>query len=85
MKASTRFWLESTIALVTAALAALTAVVPDWIETVLGVDPDGGNGVIEWGITAALAILTIVFVIAARLEYRRTALSSGALASAKDD
>jgi hypothetical protein len=68
----------------TAALALLTVIVPNWIEAVFGVDPDGGNGVVEWGITAAFAILTIVLVIAARLEYRRTTLASGALASPTD-
>ena len=83
MKVRTRFWLESGFALAAAALAIVTAIVPDWIETVFGVDPDGGNGTVEWGITAAFVILTIVFVIAARVEYRRTA-PSGALASAKE-
>jgi hypothetical protein len=85
MKIRTRFWLESAIALVAAVLAVATAIVPDWIETVFGVDPDGGNGVVEWGVTAAFAILAIAFVIAARLEYTRTVVSSGALASANDD
>jgi hypothetical protein len=84
MKIRTRFWLESAIALVTAVLAVLTAAVPDWIETVLGVDPDGGNGLVEWGVTAAFAILMIGCAIAARLEYRRRVLSSDALAPAKD-
>ena len=84
MKVRTRFWLETAIARVTAFLAVLTAIVPAWIETVFGVDPDGGSGVVEWGITAAFAILTIVFAIVARLEYRSIASSSGTPAPAKD-
>jgi hypothetical protein len=84
MKIRTRFWLESAIASVAALLAVATLIVPDWIETVFSVDPDGGNGVVEWGITAAFAILAIVFALAARLEYRHTVLSSRALASMKD-
>jgi len=81
MKIRTRFWLETAIALATAALAIATVIVPAWIETVFGADPDGGSGVLEWGVTAAFALLTIVFAVAARLEYGSTAR---AVASAKD-
>jgi len=39
----------------------LTLVVHDWIEVVFGVDPDGGNGLVE------TAIVVTLFVICAAL------------------
>jgi hypothetical protein len=42
-----------------AALAVLTAFVPDWIERLLGMPPesgpDGGSGELEWGIVLLFA------------------------------
>ena len=32
---------------------------PDWIEEVFPIDPDGGNGAVEWLVVAALALATI--------------------------
>lgn len=46
-------WLS--LAVVSAALAVLTAIVPDWLESTIGLDPDGGNGSFEWLIVVALA------------------------------
>jgi hypothetical protein len=40
--------------------AALTVVVPDWIEAVFHVDPDGGIGALEWVIVAGLGALAMV-------------------------
>jgi hypothetical protein len=33
----------------------LTLAVPDWIEVLFGIEPDGGSGEAEWMIVLALA------------------------------
>jgi hypothetical protein len=43
----------------------------DWIETLFGVDPDGGNGTAEWLIVLILLLLASVLAVRARLEWRR--------------
>src|SRR4051812_50179153 len=47
-----RFWIEAGTAVATAVMALLTLVWPDWIELIFRVDPDGGNGALEWAIVA---------------------------------
>src|SRR6266540_4097970 len=49
-KPRTRFWTETALAAFTAVLCLLTLVWPAWIEAVSGVDPDGGNGALEWAL-----------------------------------
>jgi hypothetical protein len=62
------------LAVTSAFLALLTLVVPDWIEAVFRVDPDGGNGSLEWFIVAVFVVATAVFGLMARAELRtRTA------------
>ena len=62
------------LAVTSAFLALLTLVVPDWIEEVFHVDPDGGNGSLEWLIVAVFVIAAVVFGRRARAELRaRTA------------
>ena len=62
------------LAVTSAFLALLTLVVPDWIEEVFHVDPDGGNGSLEWLIVAVFVIAAVVFGRMARAELRaRTA------------
>ncbi|MGI5143559.1 MULTISPECIES: ABC transporter permease [unclassified Streptomyces] len=53
-------------------LTVLTLFTREWIEAVLNVDPDGGDGSLEWLIVVALAMVTVVFAVLARLEWRRT-------------
>jgi hypothetical protein len=66
-----RYRLEVTGATVIGLAAAITAIVPDWIEEVLHVDPDGGNGSLEWLIVAALALATVTLSALAWRERRR--------------
>lgn len=57
--------------LISASLTALTVIVPDWIETAFGFDPDAGSGAQEWGITLAFAGATIaLFALSARTRRR---------------
>jgi hypothetical protein len=66
-----RFWLESILALLSGALGIVTIFWQDWIETLFGVDPDGGNGTAEWLIVLILLLLASVLAVRARLEWRR--------------
>jgi hypothetical protein len=73
MSPRTRYRLEVIGAAVTGLAAAITAIVPDWIEEVFHVDPDSGNGSLEWLIVAALALATIALGALAWRERRRLA------------
>jgi hypothetical protein len=66
-----RFWFESTLGGISAILFLITLVWPDWIELILKVDPDRGNGSVEWAITTALAAAAICAALLARAEWRR--------------
>ena len=68
-KLRAQFWAEIGLALTTAILAVVTAIWSDWIEIVFDVDPDGGNGSLEWLIVLALAGATVVFAALARREW----------------
>lgn len=65
-----RFWLELAMAIGSGALLLLTVALPDWIEVVFGIDPDAGNGSLEWMITLVLAATTLVFLGLAGSEWR---------------
>lgn len=64
-----RFWIEAALAGVTGCLFVLTLVFQEWIEVVFGVEPDGGNGTIEWLVSSGFLLVTIVTIIVARVEY----------------
>ena len=49
----------------------VTLVWRDWIELVVGVDPDGGSASLEWALVAAAAAVTVTSAILARLEWLR--------------
>jgi hypothetical protein len=66
-----RFWLEVMMAAVSAGLLVLTVVSHEWIEVIFGVDPDRGDGTLEWAITAVLLVATLFLLISARTEWRR--------------
>src|SRR5712691_7859418 len=51
--------------------AVLESFSREWIEAVFNVDPDGGDGSLERLIVVALAMVTVVFAVLARLEWRR--------------
>jgi hypothetical protein len=71
----TRFWFESALALVSLAALVITLISKSWIETVTGLDPDGGSGAAEWAVVVALTAVTISTVVLARVELKRAAAS----------
>jgi hypothetical protein len=75
MRASlrSRFWIEVALAAITGVLAVATLISREWIEIVFGVDPDHGDGSLEWLIVAVAFAATIGFSALARLEWRRAA------------
>ncbi len=60
-------------AAVTCVLAVVTAVVPNWIEVVFGVDPDGGGGWLETAVVIASALATVVLGTVGAVRYRHSA------------
>jgi hypothetical protein len=62
--------IETALSVLFAGMAILTAFWPDWIETVLRVDPDGGNGSAEWLVVILLGVAAIAAFILARRDYR---------------
>jgi H+/Cl- antiporter ClcA len=57
------------------ALGAITLVWEDWIETVFGVDPDGGNGSVEVLIVVVCFAVSLALLHLAWVERRRPAAS----------
>jgi hypothetical protein len=76
LKMRTRFWIESGLSAGSLFLALLTTVWRDWIEIIFRVDPDHGDGSLEWVFVGALALSTVVFSLVARREFRRTRLAA---------
>jgi hypothetical protein len=58
-----------------AALAVVTLISREWIEFLFGVDPDGGNGGLEWAIVMATAVIAVACYWWARVEWKRVRLS----------
>lgn len=60
------------LACICVALAALTAIWPQWIEEVFGVDPDQGSGSFEWLIVLGFGIVAAISAGIARFEWGRS-------------
>jgi hypothetical protein len=75
-----RFWIECLLSLVTGVATVATIINSEWIESLTGWDPDGGNGSLEWVITLVLAVVTVAFIVAARIEWRRSRIAASAQA-----
>jgi hypothetical protein len=66
------FWVEAALSGVTGLVLVLTLVTRDWIEVVFGVDPDGGDGTLEWLLVAGLTVVFGVSYFSARAQWRRS-------------
>jgi hypothetical protein len=70
MQVRARFWVETVLAALAAGLFVLTLVSHDWIERIFGVEPDEGNGSLEWLITGGLIEFAVVLGAAALAEWQ---------------
>jgi hypothetical protein len=70
-----RFYIEAALAGTTFVLTVVTLINQEWIEAVFGVDPDHGNGSLEWIMVGVLAVATVVFGLLAFSERRRASLA----------
>jgi len=60
MGSSTRARMETALGVLTGVLALVTLVWRDWLEVVVRLDPDHGNGNWEWLAVATLAVASVV-------------------------
>jgi hypothetical protein len=70
-----RFSIEAALALVSASVGLVTLVWKDWIELVFRLDPDRGNGALEWAIVAVLYGASVALGLVARRDWRRGQLA----------
>jgi len=75
-QASPRFWAEAISATAAAALASLTLLWPDWIESLTGINPDHGDGSFEWMLVIGLAVVSAALSLLAWREWRRESPAS---------
>jgi hypothetical protein len=68
-----RFWIECVAFAVASVLAALTLVLPYWIEVVFGVDPDAHSGELEVAVTLVASAIALAIGVMAGVEWRRAA------------
>lgn len=66
-----RFWVQAALGAAAAALGVATIAWEDWTEVVFHLNPDIGNGSVEWMFLLVLATMTVSFAGGARLEWRR--------------
>ncbi len=70
-----RFWIEATLAVASAALLVTTLMWHDWLELVFGIRPDHGDGSLEWLFVIAPLLAASASSALARSEWRRTRLA----------
>jgi hypothetical protein len=66
--------LKAILALFMTVLAVVTLFWPRWIESLTGLEPDGGSGGAEWGIVVLFALAALAAGLLARHDYRQAAL-----------
>lgn len=66
------FFIETVGAGLSGILFAVTALWPEWIEALTGLDPDGGSGAVEWALAGAFALTAVSLALVAR-RHRRLA------------
>lgn len=65
-----RYQIERALAVLCAVALAITLVVPDWIERLFEISPDGGDSSAEWALSIGLVIATVAFSLLARHDRR---------------
>lgn len=73
-----RFYIESGLTVASLLLLVVTLINQEWIEAVFGIDPDGGDGSLEWLVVAILAVVTVVSAVSARVEWARSVAADSA-------
>jgi len=66
-----RLRFEVGLAILSVMLFFATLLWPEWIEIVFGVDPDFGEGSLEWLIMEVTAISAVVAIFLARADWQR--------------
>ena len=61
--------IETGLAVLAGVLALVTFIWPTWIESLFGVEPDGGSGAAEWWIVVVLALAAVILGLFARRDY----------------
>jgi len=62
--------MEATLAAVLGVLSVITALFPTWLESLIGLSPDEGNGSAEWWLVALFAVAATAAAFAARHDFR---------------
>lgn len=73
MRGRTMLRIQTGIAAVAAVLGLLTMIVPEWIEVITGLEPDGGSGELEFVTAGPFLLIAAVSGIAALRTRRRSA------------
>lgn len=73
-----RFRAAAAVAIAGACLFALTLLVPDWIEAVVGVEPDRRSGSLEWAIAIVPLAVAVAAGAVAGLEWLRLRMRTSA-------
>ena len=66
-----KFWIESWVAAASGLLSVITLIRQDWVELIFRVDPDHGNGALEWAIAGGLLTVCLLAAALARVERRQ--------------
>jgi hypothetical protein len=71
-----QFYAETTLSAITGIPFVVTLLNHAWIEVLFRIDPDQGQGWVEWLIVALLAMATLTCAALARSEWRRAAVAA---------
>lgn len=72
-----QFWVTLSAGVLSALLFVLTLITREWIEVLFGVDPDGGDGSLEWALVVGTGLVAVTCLAWARVEWRRAHLVTG--------
>ena len=67
-----RFWIEIALSGLAVLALVMTFVNAHWLETLTGLETDGGSGISEWTLTLGCVVFAVVFALACACEWRRT-------------